>query len=78
MNPRAFAKTLDDLRGRGLRIALDDYGEGFANLHLVRELRPDFLRISGSFCRGVDQDATRQTIVRSTVQMADCMEIPPR
>ena len=70
VNAEAFSQTIASLRQNGLRVALDDYGEGFANLHLVLELQPDFLKISGLFCQGIENDKGRQTVVRSTVEMA--------
>lgn len=70
VNPRAFAATLHRLRERGFRIALDDYGEGSSNLNLFQTLRPDFLKISGTFCRGLARDPFKQIIVRSTAEMA--------
>jgi EAL domain-containing protein (putative c-di-GMP-specific phosphodiesterase class I)/ActR/RegA family two-component response regulator len=70
VNPRAFASTLQKLRDTGFRIALDDFGEGSSNLNLFQDLRPDFLKISGTFCRGLAQDAFKQIIVQSTAEMA--------
>lgn len=70
VNPRAFASTLQRLRDSGFRIALDDFGEGSSNLNLFQDLRPDFLKISGTFCRGLAQDTFKQIIVQSTAEMA--------
>jgi len=70
VNPRAFAATLHRLRERGFRIALDDYGEGSSNLNLFQTLRPDFLKISGTFCRSLARDPFKQIIVQSTAEMA--------
>jgi EAL domain-containing protein (putative c-di-GMP-specific phosphodiesterase class I)/ActR/RegA family two-component response regulator len=70
VNPRAFASTLQRLRERGFRIALDDFGEGSSNLNLFQDLRPDFLKISGTFCRGLAHDPFKQIIVKSTAEMA--------
>ncbi len=70
VNPRAFAATLQRLRERGFRIALDDFGEGSSNLNLFQDLRPDFLKISGTFCRGLNQDPFKRIIVQSTAEMA--------
>ncbi|HEX6861489.1 MAG TPA: EAL domain-containing response regulator [Thermoanaerobaculia bacterium] len=70
VNPRAFASTLQRLRDCGFRIALDDFGEGSSNLNLFQDLRPDFLKISGTFCRGLAQDSFKQIIVQSTAEMA--------
>jgi EAL domain-containing protein (putative c-di-GMP-specific phosphodiesterase class I) len=62
VNPRAFASTLHRLRDRGFRIALDDFGEGSSNLNLFQDLRPDFLKISGTFCRNLAHDKFQQII----------------
>lgn len=70
VNPRAFATTLHKLRDRGFRIALDDFGEGSSNLNLFLDLRPDYLKISGTFCRNLSQEPFKQIIVQSTAEMA--------
>jgi EAL domain-containing protein (putative c-di-GMP-specific phosphodiesterase class I) len=70
VNPRAFAATLQRLRESGFRIALDDFGEGSSNLNLFQDLHPDFLKISGTFCRGLAHDPFKQIIVQSTAEMA--------
>ena len=70
VNPRAFATTLQKLRDRGFRIALDDFGEGSSNLNLFQDLRPDYLKISGTFCRNLAHDSFKQIIVQSTAEMA--------
>jgi EAL domain-containing protein (putative c-di-GMP-specific phosphodiesterase class I) len=76
LNPQAFAETLQALRKQGFGIALDDYGVGFANLQLVQDLRPDYIKMSGYFCRDIHLDDFKQEIVRSTAQMAQRLGIP--
>jgi EAL domain-containing protein (putative c-di-GMP-specific phosphodiesterase class I)/ActR/RegA family two-component response regulator len=76
VNPQAFAKTLSALRERGFQIALDDYGVGFANLRLVQDLRPEYLKLSGYFCRDVHKDPFKQMIVKSTGEMCRTLGIP--
>jgi EAL domain-containing protein (putative c-di-GMP-specific phosphodiesterase class I)/ActR/RegA family two-component response regulator len=70
VNHRAFQTTLAQLRECGFRIALDDFGEGSSNLNLFQELRPDYLKISSTFCRNLAHDPFKQIIVRSTAEMA--------
>jgi EAL domain-containing protein (putative c-di-GMP-specific phosphodiesterase class I) len=76
VNPQAFARTLHDLREAGFAIALDDYGVGFANLRLVQDLRPDYVKISGYFCRDIHKDEFKQHCVRSTAEMCTRVGIP--
>lgn len=70
VNPRAFASTLQKLREKGFRIALDDFGEGSSNLNLFQDLHPDFLKISGTFCNGLNRDPFKRIIVQSTAEMS--------
>lgn len=70
VNPGAFAATLGELRQEGFRIALDDFGEGSSNLNLFKDLRPEFLKISGAFCENLADDPLKQIIVQSTAEMA--------
>jgi EAL domain-containing protein (putative c-di-GMP-specific phosphodiesterase class I) len=76
VNPQAFANTLGKLRKEGFQCALDDYGVGFANLRLVQDLRPEYLKLSGYFCRDVHLDPFKQMIVRSTGDMCRSLGIP--
>ncbi len=76
VNPQAFAKTLGRLRDQGFQIALDDYGVGFANLRLVQDLRPEYLKLSGYFCRDVHKDPFKQMIVKATGDMCRTLGIP--
>lgn len=76
VNPKAFANTLGKLRGLGFQCALDDYGVGFANLRLVQDLRPDYLKLAGYFCRDIHLDPFKQMIVRSTGEMCRVLGIP--
>jgi EAL domain-containing protein (putative c-di-GMP-specific phosphodiesterase class I) len=76
LNPAAFAKTLGTMRERGFGIALDDYGVGFANLRLVQDLRPEYLKLSGYFCKDIHTDEYKQMIVRATAEMCSQLNIP--
>jgi EAL domain-containing protein (putative c-di-GMP-specific phosphodiesterase class I) len=57
--------VLDRLRDRGLRLAIDDAGAGFASLHHIVELQPDFIKIDRSLVHGVAADRARRTVVSS-------------
>ncbi len=52
-------------RDMGFRIALDDLGEGFSNLRLWSELRPDYVKLDKYFTQGIASDAAKQQFVRS-------------
>jgi EAL domain-containing protein (putative c-di-GMP-specific phosphodiesterase class I) len=76
LNLKAFSQTLTELRQLGFGVALDDFGAGFANLQLVADLQPDYIKVSGIFCRNLEHDDIKQTIVGATTQMAKRLKIP--
>jgi diguanylate cyclase (GGDEF)-like protein/PAS domain S-box-containing protein len=58
---------LQPLRDRGLRLAVDDAGAGYASLQHIVELRPDVIKIDRSLIHGLASDVTRRTVVTSFV-----------
>lgn len=76
VNPAAFRNSLEALRERGFGFALDDFGVGYANVRLLSEIRPQYIKLSGYFAYGVHTDPLRQKLIRSMVSMADDLGIP--
>lgn len=63
----ALRDALAPLRDRGLRVAIDDAGAGYASLHHVVELRPDVVKIDRSLVAGLAGDPARRAAVSSFV-----------
>ncbi len=59
--------TLRELQHMGVRIALDDFGSGFASLALLRSFPFDYMKIDRSFVT-VQSEADRE-VLRSIVQL---------
>lgn len=69
-----FADLHDALmhyRGQGYRIAIDDLGEGFSNLRLWSELRPEYVKIDRHFIQGIADDALKFKLVSSMHEIAE-------
>lgn len=49
-------------RARGVTVALDDFGAGYAGLGLLVELRPDIVKLDRALVRGIDRDPVRRRI----------------
>jgi ammonium transporter, Amt family len=60
--PQATSNIIE-LRRRGLRFALDDFGSGAASLKYLRDLPLDYLKIDGSFVRNVVTHPANQYLV---------------
>jgi len=64
-------ETLRDFRQIGLQIAMDDMGEGFSNLRMWSEVRPEFVKIDRHFISGIDSDPLKLHFVRAMHEIAD-------
>ena len=66
----ALLRALGGLRERGVRLAVDDAGAGFASFRHVLELSPEIIKLDIHLTRGVHSDLSRQALVRSLVSFA--------
>lgn len=66
----ALQHELAPLRERGLRIAVDDVGAGYASLRHVLELRPDFIKLDRWLIDGVAEDFGKRAVVSAFVALA--------
>jgi EAL domain-containing protein (putative c-di-GMP-specific phosphodiesterase class I) len=62
--------ALQPLRTRGLRIAVDDAGAGYASLRHILWLAPDFIKLDISITRDIDTDAARAALASALVEFA--------
>jgi len=65
---KSLNDALASLRARGLRVAIDDAGAGFAGMAHMLEIRPDVIKLDIELTRGIDQDKHRRALVRSLVE----------
>jgi EAL domain-containing protein (putative c-di-GMP-specific phosphodiesterase class I) len=66
----ALRDELAPLRERGLRIAVDDVGAGYASLRHILELRPDFIKLDRWLIDGLAGDRGRRVAVTAFVSLA--------
>ncbi|WP_163549958.1 EAL domain-containing protein [Candidatus Frankia nodulisporulans] len=62
--------TVGELRARGIRVAIDDIGTGYAGLAQLLRLRPEIIKLDGVITRGIDTDAARRAIAAGLVEVA--------
>lgn len=64
-----FAKLLNEYRGMGIKLAIDDFGAGYSGLNLLAEFQPDQVKIDMNLVRGIEKHGPRQAIVRGITQV---------
>jgi EAL domain-containing protein (putative c-di-GMP-specific phosphodiesterase class I) len=66
----ALRQALAPWRARGLRLAVDDAGAGYASLQHVLMCAPDLVKLDMALVRGVDGDPVRRALVAAVLQFA--------
>ncbi len=67
--------TLAQLRSRGIRLAIDDFGAGYAGLSLLAEYQPDIIKIDRSIISNIHYSGAKQSIVNSIFTCCENMAI---
>ena len=66
----AIGRALDRFREKGLRLAVDDAGAGYASLSHILNLKPDIIKLDISLSRGIDTDPVRRALASAMIQFA--------
>lgn len=74
-DPEVATRQLEQWRGRGARIFLDDFGTGFSSLDLLTSLPIDGLKIDRKFVQGASADRAARAVVAATVELARRLEL---
>lgn len=63
-------RAIKPLRDRGMKLAIDDFGAGYASFRHIVGLDPDIIKIDMSLVRGIDRSKTARSIVRALCRFA--------
>ncbi|MCD6172973.1 MAG: EAL domain-containing protein, partial [Sulfurimonas sp.] len=64
-----------NMRSFGVRIAIDDFGSGYANFSHLIELKPDYIKIDGSLIKNIDKDINAFILVKAITTFSQEMGI---
>ncbi len=64
-------RALSHYRSLGYQIAIDDLGEGFANLRMWSEIQPDYVKIDRHFIDGIAEDKLKHHFVKAMQNLAE-------
>lgn len=63
-------RFVEQLRGLGVKVAIDDFGAGYTSFRNLRAIPVDMLKIDGSFCRNLETDADNRYFVQALIRLA--------
>lgn len=68
-NLSTVADVLQHLRAMGVRVAIDDFGSGYASISYLKDLPADVLKIDRLFIADLETDARARAIVEAVIAL---------
>ena len=73
---RQLVQTVEQLRERGFRIEMDDFGSGYSSLNMITSLPIDCLKLDLGFLRRTPDEDKRKAILRLMLDIAAHLKVP--
>ena len=68
-NTQYTLRALNELKARGIRVAMDDFGTGYSSLSYLRTFPFDKLKIDRSFVQGSEDGGDSAAIIRAVASL---------
>jgi EAL domain-containing protein (putative c-di-GMP-specific phosphodiesterase class I) len=68
-------RVLQEIRGRGFQVCIDDFGSGSASIRYLSGLSVDFLKIDGSYVQRITHSRRDYALLRSIAQLCRDLDI---
>ncbi|GGW59689.1 EAL domain-containing protein [Alishewanella tabrizica] len=69
-NLKTSKRFIDMLHRSGARITVEKFGVGITSFKFFRDLKPDFVKMDGSYTRHIDDDKNNQYFMRLMIDLA--------
>ena len=69
--PERLLAALPAFKALGIRLAIDDFGDGRSSLRLWAELSPDIVKIDRYFISGIDRNVRKLESVRAMLRLSE-------
>ncbi len=67
---QSLAQVLNVYRQQGLKVALDDIGAAYNSLHMLTEIKPDFIKLDMQLVSNVDRDTYKARVASKVLELA--------
>lgn len=67
-------RMLEPLRAKGIRVAVDDAGSGYASFRHILKLQPDIIKLDASLIHQIDKDPGSRALAAAIVRFAEEMD----
>ena len=65
-----FRRVLDEFREKGIEVAIDDAGSGYASLEAIAALSPDYLKVTKGLVSTLSTEMIKQDLVKMLVELS--------
>ena len=69
-NEESIFKFIEDVYSYGAKIAIDDFGSGYANFQHMTTIHSDYMKIDGSLIKNIDKDKNARLVVETIIVFA--------
>ncbi|THF74175.1 EAL domain-containing protein [Cohnella fermenti] len=74
-NTEVTVRTMKELKGLGISIAVDDFGTGYSSLGYLKNLPIDILKIDKAFLQDIAKDMDNATITNAIIALAQNLKL---
>ncbi len=75
-NPMILIKLVSDLHENGFTILMDDFGNGYSSLSILKDIEVDILKLDMLFLSNSKDTGRGENILASVIRMAKWLKIP--
>jgi EAL domain-containing protein (putative c-di-GMP-specific phosphodiesterase class I) len=66
---------IDEVKGKGCLVAIDDFGSGYSNFNHILNLNVDYLKLDASLVKPIDSNANARAVVETISQFGKKLRI---
>ena len=75
-NANRLIEVINNLRGKGFLIEMDDFGSGYSSLNMLATIPIDVLKMDMAFIRNMETDEKSLKLVRLVIDIGKFLEVP--